>query len=174
MKTLSTQQDLFLGPGRVERVDGNRLLLSMPNTQAWAFSAVGFPYRFERDDVVLAIGNRDEWYIIGVLSGKGKTSFHVAGDLQLHAPRGSIELIGARGIFLKSNNVSIVASRLNLVVRRLSQRFDDMRTWIKNNYELFASRCTTRVAGSYRISANKIVERAEGDVKIDGKRIHLG
>jgi len=174
MHALDLQQSNHLGPASVERVDGNRLLLNLNDTQAWAFSAIGYPYHFQAGDVVLAIGGGDDWYVIGILSGSGKTCFQVEGDLQLLAPQGSIQMIAGRGVSINSPDITLIGSRLTLVAKHLSQRVQELTTHVKKCYDLIAARFTGRVEGSYRVQAEKIVQRAEGDVKIDGRKIHLG
>jgi len=174
LPTLELRQENFLGPARVERIEGNRVLLVLHDQQVWAASAIGYPYQFQPDDEVLVIGQREDWYIIGVLAGHGKTSFHVPGNLQIHAPQGSIELIAAKGISMRSPSISIVAARLNLAAKKMSERYDQLKVWVKQNFDVVANRMTTKVDQSYRLSADKIVERAKGDVKIDGNKIHLG
>jgi hypothetical protein len=164
----------FLGAAKILRIDGARLLLAMNDKQAWACSAVGYPYSFQVDDVVLAIGQLDDWYVIGVLHGSGKTSLQVPGDLQLIAPCGSIELVAAKGITLRSPTVQIVATRLHIAAKKLRERFEQASCWVTGGLNLVAKRMTTKVGQSYRLSAGKIVERAAGDVKIDGNKIHLG
>jgi hypothetical protein len=174
MQTLDLQQSNFLGPASVERVEGTRVLLNLNNVQAWASNAIGYPYRFQAGDVVLAIGARDDWYVIGVLSGSGKTCFQVEGDLQLIAPQGSIEMIAGKGVSIKSPDIMLIGSRLTLVAKQLSQRVQELTTHVKNFYEMIAGRFSGQIEGSYRMHAQKIVQQAEGDVKIDGRKIHLG
>ena len=167
-------QENFLGPARVERVEGNRVLLVLKEKRVWAMSAIGYPYRFESNDEVLTIGQRENWYIIGIISGQGKTSFQVPGNLQIHTPQGSIELIAAKGITMRSPSVSIVAARLNVAAKKVTERFDQLKQWIKQSIDVVAGRMSVRLDQSYRLNADKIVERAKGDVKIDGNKIHLG
>ena len=175
MQTLSPPAAAhFLGAARVVRIDGPRLLLSANETQAWAANAVGYPYDFQPDDVVLAIAHHDEWYVIGVLQGSGKLTLRAPGDLRLLAPQGAIELVSAQGITLRSPQVSVVTLQWKLVARKISQRCEQARLWIKHSWDVVAQRMTARVEGGYRLRAGKIVQRAEGDVKIDGKKIHLG
>lgn len=174
MQTLDLQQSNHLGPATVERVEGTRVLLNLNDVQAWAVSAVGYPYHFQVGDVVLAIGGRDDWYVIGILNGSGKTCIHVEGDLQLIAPQGSIEMIAAKGVSIKSPDITLIGSRVTLVAKQLSQRVQELTTHVKHCYEMIAARFTGRVEGSYRLHADKIVQQAEGDVKIDGRKIHLG
>lgn len=172
--TLEMRLENFLGAAKVERVDGNRVLLVQQDQQVWAASAIGYPYQFQPNDEVLVIGQREDWYVIGVLAGHGKTSFQVPGNLQIHAPQGSIELIASKGISMRSPSISLVAAQLNLAAKKMSQRYDQVKLWVKQNFDVIANRMTTKVDQSYRLSADKIVERAKGDVKIDGNKIHLG
>jgi hypothetical protein len=174
VSTVEARHEHFLGPARVERVEGNRVLLALQNQQVWATSAVGYPYQFQLNDEVLAIGQNEDWYIIGILAGHGKTSFHVPGNLQIHAPQGSIELIASKGISMRSPSIRIVASQLCLAAKRMNERFEQMKVWVKKSYDVVSNRMTTKVDQSYRLTADKIVERAKGDVKIDGNKIHLG
>lgn len=174
MHTTQLPGTQFLGPARVVRVEGTRLLLCVNATQVWARTAVGYPYAFQADDEVLTIGQHDDWYVIGVLHGSGKTTLQVPGNLQLLAPQGSIEMVAARGISLRGPRISLAAIDLNLVAKRFNQRFEQAKLWVKGRLEVVAQRMSTKVDHSYRLHAGKIVERAEGDVKIDGQKIHLG
>ena len=174
LSTPETRNENFLGPAKVERVDGNRVLLVLHEEQAWAVSAIGYPYQFQANDEVLVIGQREDWYIIGILTGHGKTSLLVPGDLQIHAPHGSIELIASKGIAIRSPSIRIVAVSLSLAAKKISERYDQVKLWVKRSFDVVANRMTTKIDQSYRLSADKIVERAKGDVKIDGNKIHLG
>jgi len=171
---VETGHDNFFGPARVERIEGNRVLLVLKEQQVWATSAIGYPYCFQTNDEVLTIGQREDWYIIGIITGQGKTCFQVPGNLQIHAPQGSIELIASNGITMKSPSISIIATQLNLVAKKLNQRFDQLKLWVKERFDVVASSMSVRLDQSYRLTADKIVERAKGDVKIDGNKIHLG
>ncbi len=174
MPAVPLQMTQSLGMARVIRIEGARLLLSMESTQAWSSSAIAYPYNFQVDDQVLVIGQGDDWYVIGVLNGSGKTSLQVPGNLQLVAPNGSIELVASKGISLRSPAVSVIATHLNIAAKRVCERFDNARRVVKQSLEVVAKRLTTKVDGSCRLTAGRIVQRAQGDVKIDGGKIHLG
>lgn len=174
MQTTQLPVTQFLGPAKVVRVEGARVLLCVNATQVWARTAVGYPYAFQVDDEVLTIGQHDDWYVIGVLHGSGKTTLQVPGNLQLLAPQGSIEMVAAQGISLRGPRISLTAIDLSLVAKRFNQRFEQAKLWVKGGLEVIAQRMSTRVDKSYRMHAGKIVQRAVGDVKMDGKKIHLG
>jgi hypothetical protein len=164
----------YLGPARVLAAAGNRAKLELPDEHAWAIVAVGMMYQPAVDDVVLAIGNGGAWYVIGVIQGKGQTTLTVPGDLAIRAPRGRIELSAATGVAMKSAEVSITAGKIELLARSVFERFQEATRWVAETFQLRAGRFRTRVEGDYDLGANRIQERAEGAVMIDGSKIHLG
>lgn len=136
--------------------------------------ALAAPYRPEIDDVVLAISQDGACYVIGVIKGKGRTTMTVLGDLDICAPRGRIELSAANGVRLKSAEVTIVADRLEVLARSVFERFGEVTRWVKGAFQLRAGRVRTRVEEEYDVGADRILQRARHDVKIDGQKIHLG
>jgi hypothetical protein len=164
----------YVGPARVLAAGGNRAKLELPDQHVWAIVALGGFYRPAVDDVVLAIGQKGAWYVIGVIHGRGPTTLTVPGDLAIRAPRGGIELTAAKGVTVKSPDVTIAADRLELLARSVFERFTDATRWVKAAFQVRAGRVRTRVDGDYDLAADRILERAEHDVKIDGSKIHLG
>lgn len=168
------QKTTELAAARVLQAAGNRVQLELPDEFVWAQTALASPYQIAVDDQVLAIGQRGTWYVIGVLRGSGKTTFLVPGDLAIQAPRGSIDLVSAKGIRIKSPEVNITASTLKLAARTVFESFVQATRWVRETFQLRAGRMRARVDSTYDVKADRIVERAEGDVKIDGRKIHLG
>jgi hypothetical protein len=125
-------------------------------------------------DTVLAIGEQGSWYAIGVLQGTGATTLAVPGDLNIRAPRGSIELSAVRGIRIKSPRVDITAKKLQVAARAILERFTEATRCVKQTFRLRIGRFRTRVGSIYDLKADRILERAEADIKIDGRKIHLG
>lgn len=170
----SLEDSGYLGPARVGRVAGARVGLDLPDGRVWAQSALGYSYRVTPGDTVLAIGRNGAWFVIGVLEGRGKTTFTAPGDIEFRAPRGRIDLISAEGLRLRSPSVKICSDELEIVARSVRERFNSARRWVKDTFEVRAGRSRTLVEKTHRLMAGRIVERAEGDVKIDGRKIHLG
>jgi uncharacterized protein YjbI with pentapeptide repeats len=112
--------------------------------------------------------------VIGVLQGSGKTVFTVPGNFEIMAPRGTISLTAAKAVHLKSADVKITAKKLELVAQSIFERFTDATRWVKQAFQIRAGRVNAVVRSDYRVKAERIIERAEGDVKIDGRKIHLG
>jgi len=171
---LMLDHSTYLGPARVHRVAGNRIQLEFPDELPWATLALAYPYEPASGDVVLAVGQGQNWFVIGIIQGSGKTRFVVPGDFEVLAPRGHIHLLGGKGIHLKSPEVKITAGTLRLVAKRILERFTDATRWVKNTWHLRSGRVRLEAEGDYRVKAKRIIERAEKDVKIDGEKIHLG
>lgn len=171
---LDLEQHARLSPARIYRIDGTRVQLEFPDEFIWATVALAYPYAPTVNDTVLAIGQGEAWYVIGVLQGSGKTSLTVPGDLAIRAPFGAIELNAARGVKIKSPAVQIIAGKLDVFAHAIVERFANATRWVKETFQIRAGRQRTRVEGTYDLKAERIVERAEGDVKIDGNQIKLG
>lgn len=163
----------YLGPATVRHIDGRRVQLECPDEFPWATLALAQNYQPEEEDVVLAIGSGDNWYVIGVIDGHGRTSIVAPGDLENHAPAGRIDLLARDGIHLQSGFVEIVAEKLELTARRVFERFSDATQWVTEALHMRVGRMDTTVEGLYHLDAEEIIERAEKDVTIDGKMIHL-
>jgi hypothetical protein len=171
---LALEESTYLGPARVHRVAGNRLQLEFPDELPWAILALAYPYQPAVGDTVLAAGQGQNWYVIGVLNGTGKTTLMVSGDFEVLAPRGRIRLVAGKGVQVKSPKVGITADKFELVARRAMEQFAEATRWIKEAFQIRAGRIRTQVEGDYRLKAKRINERADEDVKIDGNKIHLG
>jgi hypothetical protein len=164
----------YLGPARIAKIDGDRVLLAFPDQHVWAVLAVAMPYQAALEDVVLAIGQDEAWYVIGVLKASGDTVLRVNGNLKLEAPNGKIELKSGEEISLMSVNVRVIADRLEVVARAVAEKFQTASRWVKELFHMRAGSVHAQVKETYRVQAGRIAERAAGDVHIDGKKIHLG
>lgn len=171
---LELEQQTRLSPANVLCVDGERVQLEFPDEIAWAAVALAYPYSPVVGDSVLAIGQNGSWYVIGVLKGCGKTTLTVPGDLAIRSATGAIELDAPKGVKLKSPTVQIAADKLEVAARSVFERFAHATRWVKETFQIRTGRLRTRVDGKYDLKAERIVERAEGDVKIDGAQIKLG
>jgi hypothetical protein len=171
MQTL-TESGIVLGPATVREIAGDRLRLDRPQGEAWARLALAQPYEPEPGDIVLAIGD-EEVYVIGVLLGRGRTKFCVPGDLELHA-RGTVDIRGMKGIRLRSPEVEIRADRVETVAHAIFERTIDCYRWVRDLFQTRSGRTRTMVEGQHSVVAERIVQRAKKDVKIDGRKIHLG
>lgn len=171
---LALEQTTYLGPAEVVRVAPGKVQIDLPDDQPWAQLALALPYQPAIGDSLLVVGHEDNWYVIGVLRGAGKTCLTVPGDLELRAPQGRIEMSAAQGVIIRSPLVRLAADKLELAARSVFERFIEATRWVQNTFQLHAGKVRTRVEGTYRLQANRVVEHAQEDVKIDGQKIHLG
>ncbi|HEY3225741.1 MAG TPA: DUF3540 domain-containing protein [Planctomycetota bacterium] len=169
-----TETTAQLGSAKVLAVDGARVRLSIGEGETWAALALAFPYRPAPGDTVLAIGQEDAWYVIGVLQGRGLTSFEAPGDLEIRAPNGSIGLVAAEGVRIEAPEVELRADRLELAARSVFERFIRAYRRVSEAFHLRAGSVRSVVDESWDVRAGRITERATGDVRIDGEKIHLG
>lgn len=172
--SLFLDQGTYLGPARVRCVAGNRVQLEFPDESPWALLALAYPYQPVAGDIVLAAGQGENWYVIGILQGSGKTTLMVPADLELLAPRGRINLLAGKGVQIKSPEVEITAGKLELAARRVMEHFTEATRWVRDTWQVRAGRMRIQVEDDYRLKAGRINERADKDVKIDGEKIHLG
>jgi hypothetical protein len=148
------------------------LFLATPEGEKTATLALAYPYRPAIGDVVLAIGDETLW-VIGVLSGRGITRLEVEGDLEL-AAGGSVRIQGGRAVSMNAPDVALKAQRLEMAAERVLGRFGRVYEWIRESLKTTAGRVRTTVREGVAIRAKRIDAFGEKDVKIDGRRIHLG
>lgn len=163
-----------LGPAHVLEASGPHARIRIGGQEVVATLALSSPYQPVAGDVVLAIGQEENYYVIGVIQGAGKTVFTAPGDVEFRAPKGTIDFVSTRGIRLRSPEVSIRAGKMEIVVRSLVEKMDEAWRWVRGLFQLRSGRVRETVDGSRHLRAERIVERAAQDVKIDGERIRLG
>lgn len=164
----------FLGPATVLAVCDLHVDLDLPQGRRRARIAMSQSYTPVVGDTVLAVCRDDEWFAIGLIQGTGTTTFTAPGDLELLAPHGRIDLLARDGVFLESDLVEIVATRIEITTRHLIERFHSVTQWITDALHQRLGRMHTTVEGDYELHAGRITEIADEDVSIDGKTIHLG
>jgi hypothetical protein len=167
-----TATDRYLGPATVTGTDGDDLLLEGPSGGLRARLALAYPYRPEPGDVVLVVAE-EEAYVIGVLEGRGLSRIAVPGDLEIEAG-GAVRIRGGDRVDLNAPEVAVKASKLEFAADRLFTRCGDAYQWVRGMVQSIVGRSRTVAEDTVTVRANRIVEFAEDDVKIDAKQIHLG
>jgi hypothetical protein len=167
-------RELYLGPALVINTNGRLILLGLPEDEVWAFNAVSFPYSPHVGDKVLAIGREGSFYVIGVLAATGKTTFTAPGDLEFRAPRGKIDLVSSEGLNIRTSEMKVVSNHIEYVARSIVEKYENAKCWVRQAFHLRAGSARTVVESTYKLRAERIVEKAKGEVKIDGDKIHLG
>lgn len=175
MQTIAIRHGLYLGPARVvDALPDGRLRVAFSDQEVEAAVAVAPPYKPSAGDTVLVTGLDDCWYVIGVLHATGDVRLAVPANLVLEAPNGRIDLDAGEGVGIRAAAVDVLASKLLLRARSLTERFESVTRWVTG---VFHERCGTRFIEAlkmFAVKAERIDQRARRDVKFDGERIHLG
>jgi len=183
---MELETGVALGPARV---------LSVEETARWvrleiadygvcrARVAVAPPYQPAPGDEVLALRQAaDTAYVIGVLQAAGKTCWRVPGDLELHAPNGSVriragaslKLEGAEKLEAAAPCATLRAARLNLVATTLVQRVGNLLTWASGLLQTRAERLRQISSQGWFVRAGRGHIKTADNMTINGKTIHLG
>lgn len=162
------------GPATVQSVEGQRVLVTLGKAKAWATLAMPHGYQPVAGDVLLVLGRAGSFYAIGVISGRGRTVMTSHGDLELRAPNGNITLAARDGIVARSSVIRMVADTWEMAVDTLRQRCRRLLTQVSEVLRLRGRRVDVAATKSYRLTADRITQRAATDVHIDGEKIHLG
>ncbi len=165
----------YLGPATITETEEKRVRLSLPEQEeAWAALALSGPYQPVNGDQVLAIGYEENMYVIGILQGSGETILTAPGNIQLNAPRGTIDLSSGKGIRIQGPEVHLQANRLRLIAENVSETFGNVLRKVRDTLKVRARRIQTRTEESWSLRAGRIEEKAKGSVRIDGESINLG
>lgn len=164
-----------LGPATVaEALHGAVLVTLADGRRREAQLALQLPYEAARGDVVLVFGQGEEAYVIGVLSGHGKTSVVLQGDVSLRAVDGALELGGDRGVTLRGPSIEMHADTLRTFARSAIQTLETLVQRVSGLLTLHAGQQHTVVEEGAYTQAKTAAIQAEGAVTINGKEILLG
>ncbi len=167
-----TQTETYIGPAVVTLVARERVRISLPGREEWARLALAYPYQPQRGDVVLALGG-DELFVVGVLEGKGPVRLSFPGDVEISAG-GDLRLRAGRGMELSGPGVVVKTDRFELIARVAFSTVLRAYLRVKEALCVQAGSARTTVDGHYTLRARGINQRADDDVRIDGRQIHLG
>lgn len=167
-----TASALYLGPATVLSIEAECVRLAVPKGTVLAELALGWPYEPSPGDVVLAVGETD-FYIIGILTARRKATLHFDGDLELRAS-GRLSLVGGQAVDITTPRATLRAERLETVAGEILTRAQRSYAWVEGVVSLAAGRLRSLVKGSAVLQAEQIVEKARGQVFIDGEQINLG
>lgn len=128
----------------LERV-GRRVRVAREGGETWAL--IASEHTPAPGDEVLTIGE-DEIFVIGVIRSEA---------LRFEAER-----------------IEIRADRIETFARTIFERCVDAYRWAKELFQTRAGRARTVVEGASVLQAERVVQTATKDVKIDGDKIYLG
>ncbi|MCA9290058.1 MAG: DUF3540 domain-containing protein [Phycisphaerales bacterium] len=161
-------------PGRVERVEDDRVLLDLGDTRVWAVPAMAVGYDAVVGDDLLAIGGGDDWYVIGVVNGRGTVRVEAVGDVSIRSRTGSVEIGAPRDVRLQGGSLSFVGGSLAVVAGAVRETFRSVARIVSGGQDVRLGRSSLKVDESHTVQAERIVTVASREHRIDGETIHLG
>jgi hypothetical protein len=170
----------YLGPGEVvaprDELDARRFVdVRLPSGRiVRAAMALALPYEAARGDVLLVLGGDDAHYVVGVLSGSGKTVLEAKGDLDLRAVGGAIRLESDRAVRIDAPEVEIVADRIRRVAGAVVDTLGTLAQRVRELATIQAGHIHTRAEGTHVAQAKATTLLSEDKVTINGKAVHLG
>lgn len=164
----------YLGPARVVAVEDGRVRLGFPDQEVEALVALAFTYTPVAGDIVLAAGQDENWYVIGVLHGTGPTTLVAPADLKLMAPNGKIQLTASEGVEITAPAVRTIARRVEVIAQTALEKFTEASRWVTGLLHTFAGESQTVVEETHRVKAKRIFGQAEENVHFNGDKIFLG
>ena len=169
--------ELYLGPARVVTVADADVRVALPGDPAEEIAvamAMALPYRPAPDDTLLVIGKAGGWYAIGVLAGRGTTSFSAHGDLEIAAPNGRLDLSAGHAVRLAAPRIDAIARRFQVAADRLVERCQQASRWVAGLLDVRAKQSTTVVEDAHLLKARTILVRADEQINLDSEQVHLG
>jgi hypothetical protein len=169
------RDDPRLGPAVVTAVLGDAVTVALAGgEEVRAVLALALPYAACPGDVLLVIGQGGEHYAIGVVSGRGKTSLAIQGDVSLRAVGGALELSGDEGVRIRGPAVDVHTDALRTVARSVVETFTTLFQRVTEAVRVHAGETVTLVDGGAYTQAKTAAIQTEETVTINGKEIHLG
>lgn len=165
----------FVGPGVVTRARGSQVSLRLPDGRlVEAELALAFGYAPAIGDTLLAIAGDEGHYVIGVISGRGRASLRVGGDLDIASEHGSLRLRAAQAIEVDAPEVTTRAQKVQTFATSVLERAGEWYRAVKDTLTLQAGTAHTIVEGTHHVRAGDHDLVAKNKVRVNGKAIHLG
>jgi hypothetical protein len=174
IRSLPAAEGQYLGPGEVLESGSCAVEVRLRHgAVVRAELALPAPYAAEVGDSLLVIGNAEGHYVIGVLSGSGRTELSFRGDVDLRAG-GTLRLSAERGVRIEAPEVEMRAGKLKTFAGAVTQTFTELRQRVIELLSVQAGQTHTVVQGSTFTQSKSATLLTEEKVTINGKAIHLG
>jgi len=171
----SSPQLIHLGPATIVRPAARDVTLRLEDgRRVEGQLALAIPYVPALNDVVLALGKEDRFYVVGVLDASGQTSLSFRGDVKLQAIGGSLTLGADEGLKMRGRSVDIEASELTMRAVDVVQKFESVVQRVRGLFSMRVKRHDTIVDETSTTRAKRAAIVTEDTMCINGKQIHLG
>ena len=165
---------LYLGPASVVEARATEVEIELPHGNRQR-SRLALAYAYEPcvGDEVLAIGNADGFWIIGIIHGKGPAVLRFPADAELSAG-GTLRLTADRGVEVRAQDFSVTTQKIRMIASEVAHSFKSLRQRVQEVLSVQAGQTHTVVEGSMHSQAKNATILTEEKVSINGKEVHLG
>jgi len=136
--------------------------------------ALAFPYAPAMGDVLLVIGKGEEYYVIGVLHGTGRSALSFQGAVDLRAVGGPLTLSSDQGVAIRGPELEVEAGKLRMVAGSVVQKFTSLLQRVRGALNVHAGQAHTVVEERSFMTAKNASIITEETMSINGSEIHLG
>ena len=165
----------YMGPATVTRVDGPRIVAKRSDgLEVEVELALALPYEPAQGDVLLLVGGREGNYAFGVIHGRGKASFAIEGDIDLHAVGGELRLTGDQGIVMHSPAVEIVSDKMKVFADSAVHKVTSLYQHVRELWSMKAEKAHIAVSDEIHQRSRSATVLTEEVMSFNGKQIHLG
>lgn len=170
----------YLGAARLVRVAEGSLLVVLEErdvpggTVVHATAAFTVPYRPSVGDQLLVIGDERAFYAIGVLRGRGETSFSSAAGVSLRAEGGRLRLAGDRGVRVGAATIKLEARRLRRLAARAVETFGEQQRIVRERMAVEAEVVDEHASGRWLLQARRVVIKALEKARIKSTTVRVG
>lgn len=168
-------RDRYLGPARVVELRGSAVIVELADeVRVRAQMALAFPYHCQTDDVLLVIGQDDQFFVIGVLKAQGDVSLRFLGNVHVHALHGMLHLTGDKGVQVHGETVELFGAKLKLIAGSVVEKAERV---YRTARELLSQRLGEKrelITGEWHSASERANIATHGTVTINGKEVHLG
>ena len=172
--------DSYLGAARVVRVAQRSLHVALEEategetTLVYATLALAFPYEPIVGDQVLVVSDAHEFFVIGVLCGRGPSALSSPLGVSLRAESGRLQLVGERGVRLRGNRIRLEAQRLRRLAVTAVETFGERVTRVRESRNVEAGGLDELSQGRWLLQARTVVLKALNGVRIKSAAVRVG
>lgn len=165
----------YLGPAKVTRTGPAALEATLPNGESIRPRlALAYPFVPAAGDTLLVIGEKERYFVIGVIESTGRTELRFQGDVEIRAVDGTVELEGARGVSFAGPQIDIKTKQLSVIADKVTEAFGSVFTRVKALLSVHTGEADTVVHGEWSNRSERAAITSQEVVSVNGKEVHLG
>ncbi len=165
----------YLGAARaVRHTDRSWVVALTDDTLVHATLALSFPYRPRIGDQLLVIGDATDFYVIGVLNGRGHAKLSNPQGVSVHAEGGKLRLAGDRGVRLTGRRIRLRARELKRVALTAVETFRERTREVREALAVEAGEVDELSSGRWLVRARRAVIKGRDGARVKSTTVRLG